>query len=438
MRLFVSEFLCGGGWSGGERPASLVREGAAMLRAVLRDLLRIPQMRVVTTWDRRLTEELGIESPSLQVLSVSGPDEEREVFTRLCHETDASYVIAPELDDELSRRVGVAFRSAKERSAEDQQTTLRSLNCSVEAIDLCGDKWALYEHLTRCGIPTLPTQRVGNKSDEAALPWPRVLKLRMGAGSQAMQLVTTPDAWKQAVPPYDSTHRCTEAIAQPWVRGMALSVGAVIDRSGTVHLLPLADQYIDPDQGFAYLGGRIPSAQWGQSVELLIRQTLSIIPGLRGYVGIDLLIPDGRGIGFQPVSLRDELDMPEATRACIPNVAGEKEFTTEARRHGECQIGSDPHPDETCRPSAVLNSSSPCLRASVVNPLGFESPTMGTHTLSTPLIVEINPRLTTSYVGYQKLCLNNLAALWLGDESLPQTLSWRSGHVEFNAAGEFQ
>ncbi len=372
LRLFVSEFLCGGGWSGGDRPASLVREGAAMLRAFLRDLLCISQLQVVTTWDRRLAEELGIESPALQVIPVSGTDEEREVFTRLCHDVDGTYVIAPELDDELSQRVSVAICSATERSFAEQKTTLRNWNCSVEAINLCGDKWALYEHFTRCGIPTIPTRRVSCESDESALLWPRVLKLRMGAGSQSMQLVSSREEWERAVLQYDSTNRCTEAIAQPWVHAQSFSVGAIIDRSGAVHVLPVADQFIDPQRGFAYLGGRIPSTVETGSLDSLIRQTLSTIPGLRGYVGVDLLLPYRRGIGFQPVIPPNDYDRQE------------------------------------------------------------------TYPMATPLIVEINPRLTTSYVGYQQLCLNNLAALWIGEEVLPSILSWKSGSVEFSAAGELR
>ena len=151
-----------------------------MLRAFLSESLRIPGMSVVTTWDQRLPHELGITSPSLEVIRVAGPDEEREVFAHLCEEADAVYVIAPELDDELSLRVALAGGSTN---------AIRSLNCSVEAIDLCGDKWALYQHFTLRGIPTIPTVRVGTTDDHSSLSWPRVLKLRMGAGSQAMQLV---------------------------------------------------------------------------------------------------------------------------------------------------------------------------------------------------------------------------------------------------------
>lgn len=352
MRLFVSEFICGGGWIGDERPASLVREGAAMLRAIVGDLLRIPEMRVVTTWDRSLAVECGMEPHQrFEVISVAGADEEREVFDRLCREVDATYVIAPELDDELSRRVTVACGSARTCSVGEPLATVTSYNCSVAAIDLCGDKWAMYEHLSRCGIPTLPTFRVGTGDEHLLSSWPRVLKLRRGAGSQSMQLVTTPGEWPMATSRYDHMNRSTEAIAQPFIPGVALSVAAIVDRAGAVQLLPVADQFIEPQKGFAYLGGRIPSASWAGSVDALLRETLASIPGLFGYVGVDLLIPEGS---------RDQL----------------------------------------------------------------------------PLIVEINPRLTTSYVGYQKLCRDNLAALWIGDAAARAIPRWQAGHVEFNSAGE--
>jgi len=54
----------------------------------------------------------------------------------------------------------------------------------------------------------------------------------------------------------------------------------------------------------------------------------------------------------------------------------------------------------------------------------------------TPLLVEINPRLTTSYTGYRQLCRDNLAAMWLSEYSPAESLRWRSGQVEFDSAGE--
>ena len=322
-----------------------------MLRAILQDMLRIPGLTIVTTWDRRLPIELGITAESLIVVPVSHPTEESEVFRRLCREVDGTYVIAPELDNELLRRVSVAGDSATVNMTTG--VARRNYNCTPDAITLCGDKWALFHHLTREGIPTIPTCRFDMGEEFSSLAWPRVLKLRYGAGSHSMQLVSSTTEWEPAIRQFDSTVlRNGEVIAQPYIRGQSISVGVIIDGEGAIHILPTADQNIDPSREFVYQGGRIPSAHWDRPLNLLLRQMLSTIPGLLGYVGVDLLVPD----------------------------------------------------------------SSP----------------------QTPLIVEINPRLTTSYVGYQKLCRDNLATFWIGDQVSERIPRWLPGTVVFDPAGEFQ
>ena len=55
-----------------------------------------------------------------------------------------------------------------------------------------------------------------------------------------------------------------------------------------------------------------------------------------------------------------------------------------------------------------------------------------------PVIVEINPRLTTSYLGYRQLTEENLAARMLDDASWGQPISWASHRVEFTPAGDVQ
>ena len=54
MRVFVSEYVTGGGWPEGTIAGSLAVEGRAMLCAVVDDLSRIAGVRVETTWDARL------------------------------------------------------------------------------------------------------------------------------------------------------------------------------------------------------------------------------------------------------------------------------------------------------------------------------------------------------------------------------------------------
>ena len=54
LRVFVSEYVCGGGWPGETIAGSLATEGRAMLCAIVEDFSRIAGVQVVTTWDARL------------------------------------------------------------------------------------------------------------------------------------------------------------------------------------------------------------------------------------------------------------------------------------------------------------------------------------------------------------------------------------------------
>lgn len=323
-----------------------------MWRAFLEDLLLIGNLSIVTTWDSRLSVELGPDRfrgfrDRLDVHLVRTPDEEHRLFRELCATCDTTYVIAPELNDELSRRVTVATQASPCRGSGSRG----SGNSEVNAIDLCGDKWALFQHFRERRIATIPTVRINDMIGCELLPWPRVLKLRMGAGSQSMQTIHTLANWNQVVKELIPSDRLTEVLVQPLIRGESYSMGGIIDREGIVHLLPLAEQRIDMTSEFAYLGGRIPADKECSGLCVLVRQAMESVPGLRGFVGVDVLLPE----------------------------------------------------------------SSP----------------------ESPLIVEINPRLTTSYIGYRALCCENLASLWVDGNTRTSALHWKRGTVDFDASGAF-
>ena len=305
---------------------------------------------------------------------------------------------------------------------------------------MCSDKWALYEHFTRGGIPTIPTSRVSIESEAPAFGWPRVLKLRLGAGSQAMQLVASPADWERATSHYDRSNRCTQAIAQPFIHGRSLSVGAIVDRSGAVQLLPFADQWIDPERGFAYLGGRIPSVG---SVHETTRPHSSDRDTTEARRHGDRPLfpkpePTGTWISGLVGSVSQPSSLPDFS---VPPCLRGSDFTdiqtdsTEVERTPMSVPSGPGGPDYVLAYQFVRDALStiPGLFGYVgVDLLIPESPWD-----RLPLIVEINPRLTTSYVGYQQLCLDNLAAMWVGEEPHSTVPLWRPGEVEFNSAGEF-
>lgn len=351
MRIFVSEFITCGALSNTSPSASLLREGRAMLLAVVKSLLVAPDCQVVTTLDRRQSQWLeGLDrgEGALQIELIDHPEAEQIAFGRLVVESDATLVIAPETDGVLGQRV---------KRVQDLGSA--SLNCLPEAISLCGDKLGLASHLTAHGIPTIPTRSAELQIE----PWDRVesscvLKPRDGAGSALTFYIPCRDTarWQHARHEFVAAGAGDRAIVQPWIAGQALSVAGLCYDSGDIELFPMACQHLELPY-FQYRGGSIPAGLSREAVAIiqdLVRTTCRIVPGLRGYVGFDLVLPDG-----EP---------------------------------------------------------------------------------ATPVIVEINPRLTTSFVGYQQLCCNNLAARMLamsggcGRQS-PSQVCWKPGAIHFGADG---
>lgn len=343
MKVLVSEYVCGGGWPEASVPVSLLREGRAMLEAIVHDLSRVPGSRVVTTLDAR-QEPLNVAN--IDVVRVHNSAEEADVFARLAAEADACLIIAPELGDVLTQRCQAAIRAGAGRV----------LNPDPDIVSLCSDKFRLFEFLLRHEIPTIPTE-LGSHASSRAVAWsPVVVKPRFGAGSQGVQVFESAAAARLAIRPLDAEH-CNPVdgwIVQPLVRGVAVSVGVIADlHSATTIVLPVAIQNLSTDGRFQYLGGQIPwNGPRAGEVHDVVTRTCGLLPGLDGYVGFDLVVPD--------------------------------------------------------------DDSQP------------------------PVVVEINPRLTTSYLGYRQLANENLAERIVAGTSVPQPVRWKSGSVAFLPNGSFE
>jgi len=337
VRLFVSEYTTSGAWTGELIDESLVCEGNAMLTAILADFARVPDCRVVTTRDARL-EPLAIHG--VEVLVATNALEEQQIFYQLAADCDATFVIAPEFEHILADR----------RELVDHADG-RFLGSSLEAIELCSDKLRLAEFLAREGYPTIETESLEPERFDSELPFPIVVKPRDGAGSLNTRLVSNRTQFNALLQTFATSSHSRPLIWQPFVAGMPLSVAVMVSQQhGRLEVFPTAKQRLSTDGRFHYLGGRIPySESPSQPIRQLVCNVCNSIPGLGGYVGIDLIVP----------------------------IANDHE----------------------------------------------------------PLIVEINPRLTTSYLGYRRLADENLAEWFLATESRPQEISWNSNSVTYNTEG---
>jgi predicted ATP-grasp superfamily ATP-dependent carboligase len=325
--VFVSEYVCGGGGRpAGESPwaSPLFAEGRAMLAAVLDDFARIPGVDAATIVD----DELAPHFRSLgRVVSVR-PGDEEHAFRTLARSAHWTLVIAPEFHRTLETRC----RWVVEEGG-------RLLGPTPEAVALTADKLALARHLDRAGVPTPETTPAAQSVVGLPRP-PWVLKPRFGAGSQETRLVTD-----QALPVDSWTPGATgEKVIQPYITGQPASVGFLLGPRQALTLEPAAQRLSD-DGTFQYLGGRLPLPELlARRARRIAQVAVTAVPGLRGYVGVDVVLGD-EGDGSRDV------------------------------------------------------------------------------------VIEINPRLTTSYIGYRALADRNLAELMLsvvrGDVVAEPT--WRFG-----------
>lgn len=314
-----------------------------MWGAVIEDLAALPGVSVSTTRDPRIPA-LGIEG--VFEIDCTTPDDERAAFREQCSSSDAILVIAPELDDELSRRIGRARYYARPGT--------RFWNAPPAFCRLASDKFATWQCLSKHRAPTVPTEML--TAPRRAMAIPAVIKPRFGAGSQSTFLCRTPGEFDAAAREFADSPLEKQAVLQPYVPGRSLSCLVFVNTPHQFDLsvltfCPPAEQWLSEDGRFQYLGGTIPAA------------------------GID----------------------PERVHAVM---------------------------------SAALEALSSETRSRAEGPIGFDF--IESAETGELLIVDINPRFTTSYLGCRRLANGNLLAPMAGLTGAE--LTWRAGPVTFTVA----
>lgn len=277
MRILVLEFASGGGFAGREVPASLAREGSAMLTALVSDLAAIRHHDIVTTEDPRfpLAAPPGVEVVTLR--------SHGRTLNGLMDSADAVWLVAPETDRCLERLAAKAERKRK---------TL--LGPGAAAIRRASDKASLPGRLARFGV-LHPKTRVLRSEEEwrisaLEIGFPMVVKPARGAGCEGVSLARDARELRQAVHGHFQTHEGVSLLLQRYVAGVPASVSLLADGSRAVALAVNA-QSVRASRRFSYHGGRTPLDHplTEQAVEAALRACRAL-PGLRGYVGVDVVL----------------------------------------------------------------------------------------------------------------------------------------------------
>lgn len=270
MRVFVFEWVTGGGLWGEALSPGLTREGDMMLRALLADLAQVPDVQITTSHDSRLPPVAGVRA-----ITPAPGEEALALYARGARAADAAWPIAPETN-------GVLERLACETLALGKML----LGCRPEAVRLTASKRATALALRASGLPVVPTFGAGDRLEPLPGRW--VVKPDDGAGCDGALLV---DDWHIA-----ATHlaeRTTNLVAQPWVDGPATSL-SLLCCDGAARLLSVNLQHVRVVTAHPTLEGIAVNAIPDNDGTLarLGQRVASIIPGLWGYVGVDLVLAE--------------------------------------------------------------------------------------------------------------------------------------------------
>lgn len=325
MRVFVFEYITGGGSVGAPMVASLAAEGDLMLAAAVRDLIAVDSVEVMVCRDHRL------DLPDLPIEAYWVADDWRTTWRECLKRADAVLPIAPETDGVL-----------EQLCREVERSGCLLLNSSAQAVALAGGKQRTLEVLGEAGVPVVESHRADRlpQLPSGAL----VVKPDNGAGCQGIRLLVGQTALGDFLAAQNDPGTW---LVQPYLPGTAASLSLLVGHDCVCLLGSNRQRVVQVDDGFSLLGCVVNGlhAERGPLLELGQR-ICRAIPGLFGYVGVDLVVTE-----------------------------------------------------------------------------------------QGPVVLEVNPRLTTSYVGLSRSTGRNIAELMLRmltdpSEQRPQSLSGQSVHID--------
>ncbi len=269
-----------------------------MLRAALADFCALNDVAIVTTRDARL--------PSLdhaaEIITVQG--EPWEVWRRCIATTDAALIVAPETGGVLERL---------NRMVEDAGKLL--LGCSSPAVALTASKITTLNTFAQHGVRVPETVYWGTRPPKGDDGY--VVKPDDGAGSEDTFFFATAAEFSGWSPP--DIRRTW--IAQSYVPGRAMSL-SLLCGPGRAAVLTVNEQLRDREGEVLRQTGTLvnPSPQPRSAMQGLADQLVGLLPGLRGFVGVDY-IETGAGPVVLEINPRLTTSYVAASRSLGVNAA---------------------------------------------------------------------------------------------------------------------
>jgi predicted ATP-grasp superfamily ATP-dependent carboligase len=272
MRIFVGEYVCGGGLAEQpleQIPESLRQEGAAMLRAVVSDLSEFAN--TVVPVDPRFDLDVDAEHR----VELNRTDAILGQWVAAARGCDSALIIAPESDGVLAQSVAMLRAGGIDVIAG-----------SGDFLRVASDKLLTAKTLAAAGVPQPPYLALSDRRGQVGLESydQFVVKPRDGCGTQKIKRFTSLDDARAELD--------EDQILQAWLPGRAVSIATIASATAQVYLPAVSQNLCDSNCSYAGGQGPLDDEDQRRATALASRAIAAMPPTVRGFVGLDLVLGD--------------------------------------------------------------------------------------------------------------------------------------------------
>ena len=268
MRHFIFEFITSGGLTNQELDFKLAQEGELMVAALVKDLKQIPDASIALCRDARL--DRSGQDIEYVVINEHPHDEIRQAI----QPDDIVWLIAPESDNCL----------VEWAEWFNEQNSMPLLS-DIQSLRICTSKYQTAKLFQRHDIQVIPTQRADDEISVSEHGW--IVKPDDGAGAEQIMVFSDRKQLDNCLANHGNNNNL---VVQPYMKGRNMSLSMLCcDGMSVVIGCNLQNIEMQNEQM------RLESIEVNACVNILedfkklASRIAKALPGLQGYVGIDLI-----------------------------------------------------------------------------------------------------------------------------------------------------
>jgi len=268
MRIFVAEYITGGGLLKDELTTELLTEAETMVGALLEDLAAMPGVQVLVSRDPRLSR------PRVPI-DIFTPRQVDDIWQEWCQcmeRCDAVWPIMPETGGLLERISRLAL-----------EVDCKLIGSRPEAVRVAASKLQASRCLGRHGIDVVPTCTPANLVPDRAPRW--VAKPDDGVGCEGIRILDNPEG----LAAFMDRGTCKDYVLQPYIPGTPASLSMLCHEGEACLLSANLQQVVEINGRFHVRGIIVNGLKPIDRYAELARSIAHAIPDLWGYVGVDLI-----------------------------------------------------------------------------------------------------------------------------------------------------